>query len=191
MIKGAKGESVEEPDDLDKKLSLIDARLKNISKTIEEFRTEENVLKFYDVSIYRLSEKLSERCQKFEKYYRHSQYRIVIGNFSMATTEDKVIERSRDFLRNKMSSVKLHYEYRSFNQAGIDGFGVSLEIRIEFDDTRIRIINTEGKNSLVKYYGEDLSDDEIDKIVNYETNRHTQILKEKIEYFEKTRTKND
>ena len=60
MIKGAKGENIDEPDDLDKEIALLEQKLKGVGQKIEKTKSLETILEFYDKSYVRLHDKFKK-----------------------------------------------------------------------------------------------------------------------------------
>ncbi|MGB3776876.1 MAG: Fic family protein, partial [Tunicatimonas sp.] len=80
MIKGAKGEDIEESDDLDKELALLEHRLKtNIKakkteKASRKKTSESAILKFFQSSISPLFEQFFSACLKFRRFYKSGYF---------------------------------------------------------------------------------------------------------------------
>src|SRR5215204_254822 len=69
MIRGAKGESIEEADDLDKELALLERKLKTTGQTLRVDRNFESVINVFTLSIKSLLERIKEVCEKFDRFY--------------------------------------------------------------------------------------------------------------------------
>ena len=65
-VKGAKGESLEEPDDLDKELALLKRELETIGSKIEKINTLESQIEVYKNSITPFLESLDKMFSKFK-----------------------------------------------------------------------------------------------------------------------------
>ena len=70
MIKGAKGESVEEPDDVVKEIQLLEQRLKAVDQLVNIPKTKARIFQLYDSSVSRLYNKFVKRSVLFEKFYK-------------------------------------------------------------------------------------------------------------------------
>jgi Fic family protein len=69
MIKGAKGESIEEPEDLDKELALLEGKLKGFGRKVELVKTSDLILDVIDKSIIFLIIDFTDSCKKFDRFY--------------------------------------------------------------------------------------------------------------------------
>ena len=78
MIRGAKGESIEEPADLDKELALLERKFEKLGKKIEKVRTKENILHVVFSSVPKILEEFIKACLKFERFYIESEIYIII-----------------------------------------------------------------------------------------------------------------
>lgn len=184
MIKGAKGESIEEPDDLDKEIALLEQKLKTVAKPIEITRNKESILNLYDDSVSKLTQKFIEKGKLFEKFYIKPEFRFIIeGRTSYSLVED-VLQKGRNEINDETNFIILNYLYRVFNQTGFQEFNHKSKITFEFHLTRYNV-KTLGKLELEKLYGEQLTDDEILELVNSEIRRHKQAIDKEIDEVEK------
>ena len=79
MIRGGMGESIEEPDDIDKEIALLEQKLDNISKPIELSKSKESVLAIFDGSISKLIQKFEEKGKLLDRFYVDSEYRTIVN----------------------------------------------------------------------------------------------------------------
>lgn len=196
MIKGAKGESIEDPDDLDKEIALLEQKLKGVGKETKSRNTISNItLNSFRI----LASKFIFESKKFQKFYLHNEVLSKIDENVKGITESGVeedlqsilfkIEFDSDFNPNSMGYV---FRFEAISNLSfivaifISGFG------IEFFDTFYkvnRIVNKPNENygfmdlsesELRKPYSEQLTDEEISLIVNTEMKRHTAFIESKI-----------
>ena len=69
MIKGAKGEDIEEPEDLDKELALLERKMITSGKKLKVDKSVENIVNVFELSIRPLFEGIKEVCEKFDRFY--------------------------------------------------------------------------------------------------------------------------
>lgn len=176
MIAGAKGESIEEPDDIDKEIALLEQRLKASKNKIEVQRTKESILEIYDDTITRLWSEFIKNCQRFDNFYlRHKVLLHITGN------ADDNLERAISLLRAYISDttdfVELSYYHITFNQKGAGTYDFTSLIRFEFylsGGYAVKVKNTE--KLLKKNYGEQLSDSEIIELLRAEAKEHKEFI---------------
>ncbi|WAC14205.1 Fic family protein [Dyadobacter pollutisoli] len=176
MIRGAKGESIEEEDDFDKELALLERRLSTQSKELK--KSVELLHLLYDNSIIPLFQKFHAGAEKFDGFYVASKHYFrsseFIGNFnsaailkfkqqiSIAITEFKVISSYKTFI---------HSEYGIFN------FLSKIEVMLGPDNYIVKSYG--GSMSFEKSYGEQLSEKEIADLVKSELTRHKDFIESK------------
>jgi Fic family protein len=78
MIRGAKGDSIEEAEDLDKELALLERKFDVLGKKVEKIKTIETVSLVIESSMIPLLKEFFRVCQKFEKFYIQSEAYIYV-----------------------------------------------------------------------------------------------------------------
>lgn len=69
MIKGAKGESIEEPDDIDKEIALLEQRISGIGNKIETIKSKKALQDFWDRDLKKITSNFIKINQKLSKFY--------------------------------------------------------------------------------------------------------------------------
>lgn len=189
MIRGAKGESVEEEDDLSKEIALLEQRLNSVGKSVETSKSKDSILQIYDNSITKLAASFFEKGKLFEKFYLRSNHKISINHSSKNDIQEtnKLVIRNRDLVKENTSRIKLSYNYQVFKHIGFEEFSYSTYIEFIFFHTRytvnIGIENTYPE----KLYGEQLSKIEIKEIVSSLMKKHQSIIEKKINKLDPTK----
>lgn len=198
MIKGAKGESIEEPDDLDKELALLEQRIRDTGRKIEIPRSKEVVVEIYDNSIQKLISEFIKSCEKFNKFYVENEFTLFVdGGAPHKSKEDAMSSARKKIEENSWGVSEIHprYYYVAFNQEGYGDFNYESEILITFGQTKYRVssgINYEmlrnnssdaAKDVLIyeKLYSDRLSEEEITTLVKLKFNQHKNLIEQKYE----------
>jgi Fic family protein len=181
MIKGAKSESIEDPDDLDKEIALLEQKLKGVGNRIEKTKSLETILEFYDKSYLRLSIAYQKASKKFNKFYDNIQFSESMGdsNITREAIKNLIEDNESDFIPD----FKLFYFFYSFMNLAPFEFDFVSSVYVHFKPTTylISLRSTNNKYSdLKKPYSEQLTDEEINLIVNTEMKRHTAFIEDKI-----------
>jgi Fic family protein len=188
MIKGARGEDIEEPDDLDKELALLERKFRGVGNKIEIARTEEVLSNFFNDSFLPITLKFIENCEKFERFYAQS-------SFSISLNESTIYQGKSSFLTNRKSIslnfrksnyAGLYFGYSALNQVGLETNNFSSSIRFEFSLTKYKIFigDIRKPNYLLEnIYSEKISEDEINKIMKVITKIHKDFIERKVEEF--------
>ncbi len=185
MIKGAKGESIEEPDDLDKEIAILDQRLKNVGKTIDVTKSENSLLNLYNNSITKLIKKYIKKGNKFDKYYVNSGFRLDVNNQTTPSSIENIIDSNRTRIKHNIKSLNCRWNYKAFKNIGFEEFNFSSEIIFNFELTRYIVADSRNIVSFEKLYSEQLKTEEIDELIRSEVRKHTEVIEEKIKQIEK------
>lgn len=187
MIRGAKGENIEEPDDLDKELALLERKIRSIGKKIDVPKSNEVLLEVFDKSIQPLIEEFIKTCGKFDKFYVETHF-FIYSN-AMVTNKGKkdAIANIRKKIQEqalKISEVNLRYTYTAINQMELGNNNYQSEIFIKFDRTHYRVssgpefetLKNENSKIYEKLYTEQMSSEEIKTLVKIKADSHKTYL---------------
>ena len=141
MIKGAKGESIEEPDDIDKEISLLDVKLRGAGKRIEKIKSVETLKEFYKETMVKIIEAFVEVSQDFDKFFFEKIFETKF-DFGQGLTESSSILKSTiiDFLSFDPTYLKIKTTHKILNYVGFEKFNVEHEIFFQFDRSSVDII---------------------------------------------------
>ncbi|MEW7291658.1 Fic family protein [Aquimarina sp. 2304DJ70-9] len=184
MIKGAKGESIEEPDDLDKEIALLEQKLETIGQQIEISKSREAILDIYDNSISEITRKFISKGQRFEKFYAKNEFHIFVNSNSNHKSKEDAITNSRNQIKDNISSIRIQFQYQGFKQIGFQEFSHMSQITFHFSYTRYRVTN-QANVTIEKHYSEQLEESEINKLINTEIKKHTLLIENKIRQIKK------
>tara|TARA_R110000868_G_C10855017_1_gene761051 strand:- start:46 stop:1380 length:1335 start_codon:yes stop_codon:yes gene_type:complete len=185
MIKGARGENIEEPDDIDKEISLLEQKLKSISQPIDISKNKESILNIFDNSIVPLTKIFIDKGEKFEKFYIKNQFYLWVNNGSNTPNKDRALEVARESIKDDTNSIKPEFKYTAFNQKGFQESNYSSWIEFKFDYTKYQVFGYNNQLHLEKTYDENLSEEEVIIIVNSEIKRHKIQIEKQIEEIRK------
>lgn len=182
MIKGAKGESIEEPDDLDKELALLERRLSKDSKNSESIKNDEAMEFILKNSILPLAEELLRVCHKFDKFYSDANFRIYL--IYLRSTSPAIISGENIFtdlekyFQKHLTKIIISYLHEGLNKN--DVFDFKSEISIHLGKTSYTFTRSDDKIIYEKRYSENLNSKEIEAIVKIIAEEHKKYLEEKI-----------
>jgi len=181
MLKGAKGESVEEEDDIDKEVALLERKLKNLRNPINESRSLESKLSSFETLVKPLIKKFIEKCSLFDKFYVRNNVTTGSGKHRLTFDKHLIIDRSKMFISEENNDLYYDYHYEGFNQAGFKDSNFTSGIYISFNLTSVVFKSPYIINKYEKLYGEEFSDQEITDIVAIEVKRHKNTIEQLIE----------
>jgi Fic family protein len=200
MIAGAKGESIEEPDDLDKEIALLEQRLENIGNKSNKNKNSGVIENLINVEIPKIVSIYDVKSHKFKKMYFKSYHNVLLGiekkeRSSGVTYIDYVdIDLPFDF-RSALNTpepfnvdpevitatkeIKLIFAFNTFNILGFGEFNFSSEITFKLSKIGYQLYYDD-VNYIAKTYDASLFDFEIEKIVNLGIKRHKDFIEQKI-----------
>ncbi|RQP19277.1 MAG: Fic family protein [Parapedobacter sp.] len=186
MIAGAKGESIEEPDDIDKEIALLEQRLKTNGKKPKISRTNEVLMELYDDSVARLWNKFLQACSKFDKFYFDTEETVDCEHTWFSGPE--ALSRLRHKISGKIDILNFTYDFKTFKQPGFGEFDYQSQFRIKFDlyNGYSVLVNRLSPNATIrKNYGEQLSNEEIELITKMLSHAHKDFIEQRIKKAEK------
>lgn len=200
MIRGAKGENIEEPDDLDKELALLEQRIsKSFVKTSVK-KSEKYLLDIFDNSVIPLAQRLETVFSKFDRFYNNKRFECWIDNGDSWQYNDTLynlsIKTAREKIERQTTVLHLVYLFDGLNLRNLETlkkkYSNSVELEIEFQSdiyfvfrmTKYSVHNENGLTTHEKSYLESLSIKEIEEIVKDEATRHKQFIEENIIKYE-------
>ncbi|MEQ9374544.1 MAG: Fic family protein [Imperialibacter sp.] len=186
MIKGANGESIEEPDDLDKELFLLDSRINSIGENLVVEKSEGSISKFYQESIKPLFLKFLDSSDKFSRFYSSTSFNLFYeakslpGQFSRQMLDD--IEQLISINTHSISIVAL---FSKFSRDGFEQHDYYSEISCTFSlrNTRIQVLHR--KIDIKQPYSMPLTEKEIVNIVGAISEEHRLYIEKKIKEAQK------
>ena len=190
MIRGAKGEDIEEPGDVDKEIALLERKIRTFGQKIEVQRSKEVVLKVFDESITPLAIELFTELRKFDKFYVQFHARIYIDGIGVSGEYDnapyyaksKILE-----LNNYPNEIQIVYSHNEFNQDGFGNFMFESRLTINFTLTKYLIKDKGNQIIQEKLFSEQLTQNEIAQIVQEEKRKHLAFIQKKYDEIEQTK----
>ena len=187
MIRGAKGESIEEPDDLDKELSLLERKLATLGGNLKIDRSVESIVNVFGSSISPLLESVKEVCKKFDRFYASNRMKLHID------------DRESDFLKfqsfrgisneiwvhQNTEVIALEYLHNTLKNIELKDINYVTLVTTIFDLTQyiIKVFLNEGHEEAIikeKNYSEFLTEIEIEEIIKLIAQQHKRFIENKL-----------
>jgi Fic family protein len=194
-LKGARGESLEEVDELEKDLVALEEKLHRLSSKIVK-REKVVLLDIFDKSILPMLSKLMDNYAKFDRFYIDKKISINVtslnnlgnnGHSDKTTRTAKTIAHLRELLLNEPidlnPAILIVYFYSTFNRDGFGEAKYTNKIVIRFDELEYTITEENGEtvhSNLVKKYSEELFAEELEEILIRSAEAHKRFIEEKI-----------
>jgi Fic family protein len=184
MLAGARGESIEEPDDLDKELALLEQRLRGVGKKAEVLKSKEAIVKIVEGSFWKLGELVLQFQSKFEGLYSSmkSSFEGINLNSGSLNFEERNREEFLQSLHDGVYEVRFRCFSRAFLQIGLGEFSYQSEFQFRFGQGAYQVIIAD-KTILEKGYNEQLTAEEINSIAREEAQKHIKFIQVKLDAF--------
>lgn len=187
MISGAKGENIEEDDDLDKEIALLEQRLSSFEK--KNIPKKHTVIDrtFVEYFVFTLIEKFFKTNLKFNKLYEEINFYIQLGNKIHYLNNENFLEFLKasfeEIFKNK--EMCFEYSFKNIKNLKLDQsyFFIKIELKFLNDFLNIKINN---KDIIQVIYQKSITDKEIEKIMKGEIKRHQDFVENKIAEFERS-----
>lgn len=173
MISGAKGESVEEEDDLEKELALLKQKLTYQSNEVKLAveKTKEGIITIFNDVIIPFFNAYVERMKIFEEFYERADYMMVINDVDFF--EENVIENVRKNMSKRINKLQILASFYSPKSNSNSKVGFNSNIFFQFSSNNYSIsVYDPHKPTFVKRYSEILSKEEQTILIEKETKRY-------------------
>lgn len=179
MIRGAKGEEIEEPDDIDKEIILLEASLKSKPHKIDLRRSKETILKVHNTSCRDLLDIFSKKASLFDKFYYEKESKSYF-NDSSGFFNPEGFEKLREYVLTNPTTRQFRFiiYFTDALDESKSGFKHSMSIRVIFKNTHVLFSNSDSSFTSRIIYGQELRKAEIIKLVNSEMKIHKRVLGE-------------
>lgn len=159
-LKAARNENINEPEDLDKKISLLEKELQTLdpNEEIKKQFSKEVFLEIYDSWFITLMQSVIPVVKKFNKFFTGNRHWISVqsGNGSVDFVDepvDQILERLRSSIEKteRFSShdckISMHTQYGPFIKGGVNSFGCNYGFEVRFDQIKYEVWIDQFSNS--------------------------------------------
>jgi len=208
MIRGAKGENIEEPEDLDKELALLEGRLEIRGRKIEAVKSFESLRKIIYKSLPKLLNDFILTSRKFDRFYLDSELEVefaiksginimpfiekeIYGINSKEIKKEsipalvskivfKTFELFKDIKIDSLAGILIRYKYKNPNRENLDD-EFNSTIFFEFNEKIYLLCSANEETRINKLYSDKLENEDFSTIIKAETDRHKQLLEKILE----------
>ena len=197
MLSGAKGESIEEADDIDKEIALLKQKVKTV-QTLEIVKSKKSIVNIFDNSFLPLFHKFNSKCQLLDDLYFSSNQLIMIenqGSHINTQSPNYKFEELRDRVKKEYPGrIYMEYTYTTFKLSNQLSHHIpkengefSSKITFQFDEIHYFVFDSRREKLIKKMYHEHITEDEILDLVNYEIKFHKAFIELQIKEIEKNK----
>ena len=178
MIRGAKGESIEEPDDIEKEIALLEQKLFTNKESFDVAKDYKSIESIIQNSIEPLALAFVKKGKLFENFYIKSEVKFLVSGFVSANA--KTFNDLRKSINSSTDVITFIYSYDTLKQKNLLEFSFDLRLQIFCETATWIIYNSTGESFIEKKYNEQITEEEIDKIINAEIRLHTKAIEKAI-----------
>ncbi|WP_020535459.1 Fic family protein [Lewinella cohaerens] len=180
MIKGAKGESIEEPDDVDKEIALLEQRMKGVGEDVKLQKTDETILTVYNDSLVPLFRYFIQKNRRLGEFYLNTQCFLSFDGTGTLVTDFEPAQFHKELLEAKRD-LQIRFLFRELNKKKFKSVHFDSILTIKFKYTTFSIERGSDDQKIEKYYDQTLSQKEIHDFVNAEIRRHTAFIQQQLD----------
>jgi hypothetical protein len=197
MIAGANGESIEEPDDIDKEIALLEKRLNGLGEVSYHNKTTDNLYLLFDDSIRRFIFTLESEFKKLSIFYMDTYVEFIVKKtvYEEVEYEDyRSVKRTIEYssfqelmqagITEEFNQFIIKFHFRYFNRIGFGEFNFTSEFNFIFSELAYSL-NINNKKIHERPYNIGFNEQEIILAVQIESKRHTAFIEQKIAEKEK------
>ncbi|MES2676811.1 MAG: Fic family protein [Pseudomonadota bacterium] len=179
-IKAARGENIEEPNDIDKEISLLEREMKSKTSKVEIAKSKEAILNIFDDSIVRFYKKFISECEKFDRFYNEGKFFLRAG-YDGSEDKNTAIIKIREAIDENLQKLEFDYTYLHFKNHNYEDLNFISSVIFGFNSSGYILKLERSNGEINKTYSQQLSEAEIDKILKIESDRHLKTIKEMVE----------
>lgn len=187
FLRGARGESIEDTDDVDKEIALFKQSLAHVEVTLP--LTREQQADSISKSLAPLLEKIEEKLQQFDELFAAVEVTMASkakrAQASPSISEIKGISAQNRALQSRgrrgtaisqlnailrqskqlIDSITVTFIWRRFTKSGLNAFDFGFTVTFKFEDLQLVVLSSNSKTPLIsKRYAQLLSKEEISSI---------------------------
>lgn len=181
MIAGAKGENIEELDDVDKEISLIKQKLKGLSSEFKKQRSLENIVDIVKNSLLVLANEIKIKFVQFDDFYLIKEINVFVDGsfFDLNRSESLINHISTHFDKRKDFQIGIKVYCAKMRVPKLENIIFNYSIVFDFELLNFRV-QPERENLTTKAY-QNLSDKEVAEITKRVINEHNNLINSELE----------
>lgn len=173
MLAGARGESVEEPDEQDRKIKMLARMIEGKAGKLSATRTVEALDTLFEHSFVPLARRLSEAAKKFEPMYSNVEKHSYVDSedisgsafeIELADIQKRITERTTFFM--------MHVQFNNLAFQGMDQVSNEWQVAIQTGPASHLLFSGNVASDINRSYDQQLSTEEIDGIVRLLVDDH-------------------
>lgn len=145
ILKAARGEEIDEPDDIDKEILLIKNKIENLKTSeITESKNEKNILQVFKFSIIPLLSAIFQKMGVFDEYFKEVKINCLFNNSIVVFEKDNALAGIIDYLKlNNPADIQnfgIYYNLNAFKKDGVNDFNIAIYLHFSFEKYKYKFI---------------------------------------------------
>jgi Fic family protein len=137
MLAAARGESIDEPNDLDKKLFLLEQTLRADKKLLEPTRTQESLQHLFDKSFAPLVMMAHNTLRKFDRFFDTASAHVAMDSAAPSGSIDQQLLLGREGLAPRDLTLAYFHSLWESKVGGVPNIRVTIEFRMNRNDYEV------------------------------------------------------
>lgn len=138
IVKAAKGENIEEEDDIDKSIKLLNKKIEYLGKNeIREEKSADSIDKIFQKNILPLLTAVFNKLSKFDGYFKSTDLFYLINNSGNTQQKENFLEtlfhKIMHYEPQNLQNFAVRYNFNGFKKAGVNDFNVSQYLHFVFE----------------------------------------------------------
>jgi len=184
MIHGAKGEDIEEPDDLEKEIRLLKNKITAVGDEVRTIKNHESISMFIEQNTPDLFKIFDNNNSLFNEYFFEQGYTIHVDGRELKYPNQKPYFTGSFGFKDNSRLFTITSFHHVFKRSGFDELTLEGRINFMFNNTNIKIFVTSPQYmdfELSKKYDEKLTKNEIERLVRPIARAHKDKIEEWID----------
>lgn len=187
MIRGAKGESIEEPDDLDKELTLLEKRINSLEQPAQIICNDEIIKTIVDEVVIPFTYELIKHCRKFDKFYLRKIITLKVEpDHYWKSYEDNTLESVKELAiiadSKSITIIDISYKHQEFSYYDFGSFDFISNLEVVFQTYKY-VLKIQGfavlfSEKIERGYSEIPSFEELNDSLNKLSKAHKNYIEE-------------
>jgi len=177
-IKAARGEEIEEPEDIDKKIDILNRKLDG-KADVKSIKTLDLMNEVVEKTVIPLANKFVRACEKLSPQYQNAFFQYSIGDISLQLAKSAPDQLPRE-LDLATSTIFLTYNYQKAKKIGLKESHHQSHIKITFFEDHYEIEHFPISLKFRKDYHSYLLSEEEDALIKAVLQRHIEEIERKL-----------
>ena len=179
MIAGAKGESIEEKDDLEKEIALLQQSVNSVGKSVNITKDSNTLLALFEDEVLPVCELFKLKSNMMSRFYLNTIFIVNINGVDQPYS--KITKEFESKIKdNRLNEMRMICKFETFNNLNFNETNYETHINFRFRMTKYIVSNSSGFG-VEKLYGENLTEPEIKSLIDETIIEHKEIIQRKVD----------